>query len=409
MSQYLDPGAGVQHDVFDGALDVLRPWHQPGHLVVVTDLLPPGARWRLGVLRVPVRAKKSIYRILPLLRRTGATVCRTTRLTCCSWWWCLEVWCGAWACPSWGGLRGHGTDPEARCGSWRCARGGCPLCRSRTPAGCARCPLWFSVGGDGPASKVVPHVGGWGVGGATAKMLPDQPEHTSHVSKIVYRRVKAIFVTFWQSTLACFLWWCDKHKTKNSWKTSTSETHFGCKFAFPGLLSRKIIFLCNYLKTKICLHPYPIIGRHFHRTVSWSSDYKCFHDTFAICYIWIRVKILSAVFERLFQVQLFPSPVVLPHLGFAQSLGSWKQSYYLPVCTSSSENLFLWAPSQEVQEVSSWPDARAVSAGSSWWGWSTSTATRRTKVILATCFRDPSVLLDPSRPSDTELLCFRKI
>jgi len=51
---YLDPGAGVQHDVLDGALDVLRPGHQPGHLVVMPDLLPPGPGGRLGVLGVPV-------------------------------------------------------------------------------------------------------------------------------------------------------------------------------------------------------------------------------------------------------------------------------------------------------------------------------------------------------------------
>ena len=46
---YLDPGAGVQHDVLDGALDVLRPGHQPRHLVVVAQLLPtrPGGGLRV--------------------------------------------------------------------------------------------------------------------------------------------------------------------------------------------------------------------------------------------------------------------------------------------------------------------------------------------------------------------------
>lgn len=54
-SAYLDPGAGVQHDVFDGALNVLRPRHQPSHLVVVTNLFPLGAWRRLGVFGVPVK------------------------------------------------------------------------------------------------------------------------------------------------------------------------------------------------------------------------------------------------------------------------------------------------------------------------------------------------------------------
>lgn len=54
MHVYLDPGAGVQHDVLDGSLDVLRPGHQPGHLVVMANLLPLGPGGRLGVFGVPV-------------------------------------------------------------------------------------------------------------------------------------------------------------------------------------------------------------------------------------------------------------------------------------------------------------------------------------------------------------------
>lgn len=52
---YLDPGAGVQHDVLNGALNVLRPRHQPSHFVVMTNLFPLGAWRRLGVFGVPVR------------------------------------------------------------------------------------------------------------------------------------------------------------------------------------------------------------------------------------------------------------------------------------------------------------------------------------------------------------------
>lgn len=53
---HLNPGAGVQHDVLDGALDVLRPRHQPRYFVVVTDFFPLGSRRRLRVLRVPLRS-----------------------------------------------------------------------------------------------------------------------------------------------------------------------------------------------------------------------------------------------------------------------------------------------------------------------------------------------------------------
>lgn len=43
---YLNSWTGVQHDVFDRALNILSPGHQPRHLVVMTHLLPlrPG-RW----------------------------------------------------------------------------------------------------------------------------------------------------------------------------------------------------------------------------------------------------------------------------------------------------------------------------------------------------------------------------
>lgn len=46
---YLDPGARIQHDVLDGALDVLCPRCQPGHLVVMANFLPfcPWGRFRV--------------------------------------------------------------------------------------------------------------------------------------------------------------------------------------------------------------------------------------------------------------------------------------------------------------------------------------------------------------------------
>lgn len=53
-SAHLDPWAGVQHDVLNGALDVLRPRHQPSHFVVMTNFFPLSAWRRLGVLGVPV-------------------------------------------------------------------------------------------------------------------------------------------------------------------------------------------------------------------------------------------------------------------------------------------------------------------------------------------------------------------
>lgn len=49
----LNSGAGIQHDVLDGTLDVLGPRCQPGDLVVMTHLLPPAACWRSGLLGVP--------------------------------------------------------------------------------------------------------------------------------------------------------------------------------------------------------------------------------------------------------------------------------------------------------------------------------------------------------------------
>lgn len=48
----LDSGAGVEHDVFDGALNVLRPRHQPCDFVVMTNFLPPGAGRRFRVNRI---------------------------------------------------------------------------------------------------------------------------------------------------------------------------------------------------------------------------------------------------------------------------------------------------------------------------------------------------------------------
>lgn len=56
---YLDPRAGVQHDVLDWALNVLRPRHQPSHLVVMTNLFPLSAWRRNGVLGVPMEHVKT--------------------------------------------------------------------------------------------------------------------------------------------------------------------------------------------------------------------------------------------------------------------------------------------------------------------------------------------------------------
>lgn len=43
MMMDLNSGAGIEHDVLDGTLDVLCPRCQPGHLVVMTHLLPAAA------------------------------------------------------------------------------------------------------------------------------------------------------------------------------------------------------------------------------------------------------------------------------------------------------------------------------------------------------------------------------
>ena len=40
FASYLEFGVGVEHDVFDGALDVLRPAGQPRHSVVMPNLFP---------------------------------------------------------------------------------------------------------------------------------------------------------------------------------------------------------------------------------------------------------------------------------------------------------------------------------------------------------------------------------
>lgn len=53
MKQYLYSGARIQHDVLDGALDVLRPRCEPGHLVVMANLLPLCPWRRFRVLGVP--------------------------------------------------------------------------------------------------------------------------------------------------------------------------------------------------------------------------------------------------------------------------------------------------------------------------------------------------------------------
>lgn len=59
LETHLDPGAGVQHDVLNGALDVLRPRHQPRYLVVMANFFPLGSWRRLRVLGVPLRRSSS--------------------------------------------------------------------------------------------------------------------------------------------------------------------------------------------------------------------------------------------------------------------------------------------------------------------------------------------------------------
>lgn len=67
-ARHLYPGAGVQHDVLDGALDVLRPRHQPRYFVVMANFFPLGSRRRFRVLGVPSRSR-FIIRILNILER----------------------------------------------------------------------------------------------------------------------------------------------------------------------------------------------------------------------------------------------------------------------------------------------------------------------------------------------------
>lgn len=55
---YLDSGAGVQHNVLDGALNILRPRDQPSHLIVMTHLFPLSPWGWLWVLGIPVGAHK---------------------------------------------------------------------------------------------------------------------------------------------------------------------------------------------------------------------------------------------------------------------------------------------------------------------------------------------------------------
>lgn len=54
---YLKFGICIEHDVFDGTLDVFRPTGQPSHSVVMSHLLPVVARRRVGDAGISVRAK----------------------------------------------------------------------------------------------------------------------------------------------------------------------------------------------------------------------------------------------------------------------------------------------------------------------------------------------------------------
>lgn len=46
LSGNLEFGVGVEHDVFNGALDVLSPTGQPCHAIVMSNLLPAvTGRW----------------------------------------------------------------------------------------------------------------------------------------------------------------------------------------------------------------------------------------------------------------------------------------------------------------------------------------------------------------------------
>ena len=72
-SAYLDPRAGVQHDVLDGPLNVLGPRHQPSHLVVMTNLFPLCAGRRLRMLGVPVRSTLTITHYTHLTQESIST------------------------------------------------------------------------------------------------------------------------------------------------------------------------------------------------------------------------------------------------------------------------------------------------------------------------------------------------
>lgn len=50
----LQLGAGIQHDILPGVLDVLHPRGQPGDRVVKAHLLPPVTFWGLRNLGIPV-------------------------------------------------------------------------------------------------------------------------------------------------------------------------------------------------------------------------------------------------------------------------------------------------------------------------------------------------------------------
>lgn len=111
---YLQFGVCVEHDVFDGSLDVLSPTGQPSHGVVVSHLLPVMSGRRVGDAGVPARAKGNVRKSVCLSDHLVFYI----PLTCCSWWWPPQAGSFSSAFPVSGARLDLGTDPEVR--SWSC-------------------------------------------------------------------------------------------------------------------------------------------------------------------------------------------------------------------------------------------------------------------------------------------------
>lgn len=64
LTAYLEFWVGIEHDVFNGALDVLSPAGQPRHSVVISNLLPVVTSRRHWVTGFSVGPRKSVYKQL---------------------------------------------------------------------------------------------------------------------------------------------------------------------------------------------------------------------------------------------------------------------------------------------------------------------------------------------------------